>query len=108
MLLETELKDQSKRKDAITQDLLAERVHRRKMEQISLESQGTIEKETLKEDRKDARIDQQSTNQSKLIEQRKNDTGTVEFPNNEIVNTEFIDELDKVFDETKLLPNQEV
>ena len=38
--------------------------------------------EQMKEDRKDSRIDQQTENQSKLIEQRKNNTGTVDVQGN--------------------------
>ena len=108
LLLEKQLQDEADRKKAVTQDLLAQRAHLRKIELKQLESNTILDKETLKEDRKDARIDQQSSNQSKLIEQRKNNTGTVEFDGDSEITTNFADELDRVFDEGKLLPNQEV
>jgi len=47
----------------------------------SLEQRGLEKRETMKEDRKDQRIDKQSSNQSKMIEQRKNDQMAVDFQN---------------------------
>ncbi len=49
-----------------------------KMSEVS--SLNTRDK--MKEDRKDERVDKQSENQSKLIEQRKNNQGAQEFENN--------------------------
>lgn len=40
---------------------------------------GKIGNETFKEDRKDERVNLQSTNQSKLLEQRNNDSGAIDF-----------------------------
>jgi len=107
LLLEEEIRDRERRKKAITDDLLAERAHTRKMEVINAQTSGIIEKETLKEDRKDQRIDQQSSNQSELIEQRKNNTGVKNFSDASQSTSEFQTELDKIFDESRLLPNQD-
>tara|TARA_R110002049_G_scaffold108120_1_gene256146 strand:+ start:7819 stop:10227 length:2409 start_codon:yes stop_codon:yes gene_type:complete len=45
---------------------------------------GKIQNETFKEDRKDSRVDKQSTNQSKLLEQRNNDSGAIDFEKPEL------------------------
>lgn len=47
--------------------------------QTTLQAESKKSVESFKEDRKDKRVDQQTENQSKLISQRKNNTGNVEL-----------------------------
>ena len=53
-----------------------------KMKEILAESQGDMQQVKYKEDRTDERANMQDTNESELIEQRQNDTGSKEFPKN--------------------------
>lgn len=81
MLLEYKLKDESERKKALTKELIAQQDHVRKLELASVEGDYMFRKENMKEDRKDERVDQQSQNQAKLIEKRKNVDMNVSFGN---------------------------
>lgn len=102
MLEEYKLKDESKRKEAFTKNLLEEENHRRKMEQIALLNKGaTAKKQTEIEGRKDL-INLNSTNISKQIEQRQKDTGAIDFTSNNSSNN-FEEELNTIFNNNQLL-----
>lgn len=82
MLVKAEIDDNMAKKEALIKDLLAEREHKRKKELLIIETGGLLERENKREDRKDNRVDKQSTNQSKLIDQRKNNTEPINFEKN--------------------------
>jgi hypothetical protein len=96
LLLKSKLDDAAKRKQALIDDALDERKHRRKMELTSLESSVKREVEDQKEDRKDARVNLQDTNESKKIYQRKNNTAPIDFEN----------QLDEIFKDNEILKTQ--
>lgn len=112
MLLESQLKDQSKRRDALTQDILEERKHKRKLEIIDRQNEGALAKKKEEIDGRKELVNLNSTNQSKQIEQRKNNTGAIDFTNSD--RNSFENEIDKIFqadgvilDEEQLPPNEQ-
>ena len=81
MLLESQIKSEENRKKAIIDELSAREKHKRDIELEFLKVSGRQALENSKEDRKDDRIDQTSTNTSKITDQRQNNTGAIDFTN---------------------------
>lgn len=81
LLLKEEIEDRQARKKALTDDLLAERKFQRDYALEELRANAEVVKRKELEDRKDARIDKQSSNTSELIEQRQNNTAPKNFEN---------------------------
>tara|TARA_R100000789_G_scaffold100629_1_gene112514 strand:+ start:22025 stop:24502 length:2478 start_codon:yes stop_codon:yes gene_type:complete len=101
LLLKYKLEDESKRKEALTKELMNNQKHIRDMELKELESRYMLEKENLKEDRKDERVDQQSQNQAVLIEKRKDPSKQVNFErgnNNDSIEAR----LNEIFSQTEV------
>ena len=63
--------------------MLMEKEFMYNMQLKGIDVSNLMEKEKMKEDRKDQRVDKQSSQQSKLISQRKNNTPPVEFESKE-------------------------
>lgn len=96
MLIEAEIKDQQMKKKALIDDIISQREHLRKLELADREAILQSNKINTIEDRKDARVDQQSSNQSKLnVERKKDDPKPIDFSN----------QLDKILKDSSLLPN---
>jgi len=80
ILRETDKIDEQKtRRDALTKELLAQKQHERELQLKSMEVNIKQNIEGFKEDRKDARVNLQDTNESKKIFQRKNNTAPINF-----------------------------
>lgn len=106
LILGQQLTDESKRKDALTKDILDQRAHQRALELMQLQNQGLIgKKETEIEGRKEL-LDKNSTNQSKMIEQRNTDSGAIDFTAPK--SNDFEKELNDIFNKEQLLTNDNV
>lgn len=92
MLLADELDARKMKRKALIDDTLKERDHTRKMQLEGLRGRNKQEIETEKEDRKDNRVNLQDTNQSQLIEQRKNNGKPKDFQNelDDILNSDSL------------------
>lgn len=94
LAIEAQLKDESKRKEAFTQELLAQRKHERDMELKSLEVNAMVHRANLKEDRTDQRVTMKSEDQATLIEKRKDPSKEVTFGKS---SNSFKEELNSIF-----------
>lgn len=114
MLLESQLRDQSKRRDALTLDIIEERKHLRKMEVIREQNKGMLDKKREEIEGRKELLDKNSSNQSKLIKQRKENLDPIDFTGEG--RDDFEQELDRIFERgtflegegNQLLPNEEV
>lgn len=81
MLLQSEIDANSKKQGALIEDLLAERQHQRNMELELVKSNTKKEIEKGKEEARKDRIDQTSTNTSKIVDQKEKGTEPIDFQN---------------------------
>jgi len=63
--------------------MLMEKEFEYQMKLAGMQTENLSKRESAKEDRKDSRLDKQSTQQSKLIDQRKNNLPPKTFESNE-------------------------
>ena len=96
MLLEAKLKADADKKKAILDELKAQENHKRAIELKMLENNNKRDIENEKETRKDDRIDQTSTNTSKITDQRQNKSGAIDFTN----------KIEDIFKDNELLMEQ--
>jgi hypothetical protein len=92
-LLDAQIKSQQLKEEAMLGELVAQKQHGRNLELEFVKGQVASQKESEKEDRRDQRIDQTSTNTSKILEQRQNDSGAIDFK----------DEVNSIFSDNPLL-----
>ena len=96
-LIDADIQDKQMRNKALIQEALNQREHLRKLEIAELEGSLQRDKINIIEDKKSERINQQSSNQSRLnVERKKEQPEAVNFEN----------QLDRILGSGSLLPNQ--
>ena len=104
MLLESEIADKKAVKDALIENMLAGEQHARDIELKYMEVKSTESKEEAKAENQKDNINLQSSNTSKLVEQRQNNTPPVDFENDSEINTN----LQNILSANKInLPNED-
>lgn len=96
MLLQSQIDERASKQEALTDDLLAQRQHERDVELELIKSGTKKEIEAGKEKARKDRIDQTSTNTSKIVDQKKNNKQPINFEN----------KLDGIFENNTLPINQ--
>lgn len=96
LLLKDQLEERKDRRKALTDDILAERQHRRTMEAEDKKHRTSLALNQYKEDKKDERIDQVATNTSAIADQKANKKPAIDFKN----------QLDDIFSSPSLVDNQ--
>ena len=95
-LFQAQLDSEAEKQKAMLNELSAQANHNRDMELKRLEVFGQVQKTKLTEEGKDDRENLRATNQSKLIDQRKNNTQPIDFNN----------QIEDIFNDKSLLTNQ--
>jgi len=104
MLLESEIADKKAVKDALIENMLAGEQHARDIELKYMEVKSIESKEEAKAENQKDNINLQSSNTSKLVEQRQNNTPPVDFENDSEINTN----LQNILSANKInLPNED-
>lgn len=101
-LLDYQLQDESERKRALTEDILAERQHGRKMREIQLQNKGDLAKKQEEIEGRKELVNLNSTNISKQIEQRQKNSEPIDFTKNSDTDI-FQQELNQIFNKSELL-----
>ncbi|QQV91513.1 structural protein/portal protein [Tenacibaculum phage Gundel_1] len=96
LLLKDQLEERKDRRNALKDDILAERKHRRTMEIEEKKLQASMSLNQYKEDKKDDRINQVATNTSAIVDQKVNQKPAIDFKN----------QIDDIFSSTSLIDNQ--
>ena len=94
-LLDAQISSQQSKEKALLDELSAQKQHVRAIELAIIEGQQKSNIESEKEDRRDKRIDQTSTNTSKIADQKANNKPPIDFKN----------ELDSIFKDNPLIQN---
>ncbi len=81
LLLKDQLQERADRRKALTDDILAERAHRRTMQIESAKLEASNSLHEYKEDKKDERINQVATNTSAIADQKANKKPAIDFKN---------------------------
>ncbi len=97
MLLQSTIDDRSAKQGALIKDLLAKREHERNMELERVKAGTQLAVEDKREKGKKDRIDQSSSNTSKIVDQKKNNKEPIKFGN----------EIDSIFKDNPLPTNKD-